>query len=237
MGLVDHWPLFGLRVRTPRLEVRCPDDDLAWRLGELAAAGIHDPSTMPFGFPWTDAPVAEIPRNTIVYYWRTRAAIEPSAWHLALAILVDGEPVGAGGLIADDFAVRRTFETGSWLGRAFQRRGLGLEFRHACLHLGFAGLGAAYATTGAFHDNAASLGVTAKLPYEPNGEDIHTRRGVPDRMLRFRMSRSQWETVRRDDIEIAGLEPCLPLLVATDEAKDDSHEAAGGDEPAANPSR
>ena len=238
MALVDHWPLFGLRVRTPRLELRCPDDEIGWRIGELAAAGVHDPATMPFSFPWTDAPTAEIPRNTLQHYWENRWRMRPDSWHLSLAVLVDGEPVGAGGLLAEHFAERRTFETGSWLGRAFQRRGLGLEFRHACLHLGFAGLDAAVATTGAYHDNAASLGVTGKLPYEPNGEDLQMRRDRADRLLRFRMTRQQWAQVRRDDIEIVGLEPCLPFLIATGHPEDPEvpEDSAGSHRPVANPS-
>ena len=215
MALVDHWPLFGLRVRTPLLELRCPDDELGCRLGELAARGVHDPATMPFAFPWTDAPVEEMPRNTLVHYWKMRADLSPASWHLSLAVLVDGEPVGAGGLVAEHFAQRRTFETGSWLGRAHQGQGLGFEFRQACLHLGFAGLGAHIATTGAWHDNAASLAVTAKLPYEPNGEDVLLRREQPDRLLRFRMTRERWASVHRDDIAIEGLEPCLHLLVGS----------------------
>ena len=214
MGLVDHWPLFGLSVRTPRLELRPPDDELGWRLGELVAAGIHDPATMPFGIPFTDAPLEEQPRNTLVHYWTMRAELTPDSWHLSLGVLVDGEPVGACSLIGTHFAARRTFETGSWLGQQFQGQGLGYELRQACLHLGFAGLGAEVATTGAWHDNAASLGVTGKLPYEPNGEDVLLRRDQPDRMLRFRMTRARWEAVRRDDITIDGLDPCLPMLVA-----------------------
>lgn len=212
MALVDHWPLFGLRVRTPRIEVRVPDDELGWRLGELAAEGIHDPSTMPFLVPWTDAPGREIPRGALRHYWECRATLGPESWHLSLGILLDGEPVGAGGLKTERFPQLLTFETGSWLGRRYQGRGLGLEFRHACLTLGFA-LGAVEATTGAWHDNAASLAVTAKLPYEPNGDEILVRRDRPDRMLRFRMSREAWEAVRRDDITVEGLEPCIPLLL------------------------
>jgi RimJ/RimL family protein N-acetyltransferase len=230
MALVDHWPLFGLRVRTPRLELVSPTDELAAELGELAVQGIHDPATMPFSTPWTDAPADELPRNCVVHYWSNRVSTSPKAWHLSLAVLVDGEPVGAGGLIAEGFAVRRTFETGSWLGRAFQGRGLGVEFRQACLHLGFAGLGAMEATTGAYHDNAASLGVTGRLPYEPNGEVIQPRRDGADRLLQFRMPRANWETIRRDDIAIEGLEPCLSLLLGTD-----STPGAGASPPMANP--
>ena len=212
MAIEGHWPFFTLRVRTPRLELRTPDDEIGVQLGELAVRGVHDPASMPFVIPWTDAPVDELPRNSLQHYWLCRAQLRPESWHLSLAALVDGEVVGAGGISAEEFARRRTFETGSWMGQAFQGRGLGFEFRQACLHLGFAGLGAAVATTAAWHDNAASLGVTAKLPYEADGEDVMLRREAPDRILRFRMPRAAWEAVRRDDIELSGLAPCLPIL-------------------------
>ncbi len=42
-------PLYRLRVRTPRLELRLPDDDALEQLYEIAAAGIHPPEEMPFG--------------------------------------------------------------------------------------------------------------------------------------------------------------------------------------------
>lgn len=216
MALVDHWPFFGLRVRTPRLELRPPDDEIGLAMGELAVEGVHDPAVTPFAFPWTDAPADELPRNTLQHLWDMRAELKPSLWHLSLAVLVDGAVVGGASVGADEFTLRRVFETGSWLGQEFQGQGLGAELRQACLHLGFAGLGADVATTAAWHDNAASLGVTRKLGYEPNGEDLVLRRDTePTRMLRFRMPRGYWETnLRRDDIELDGLEPCLPLLGA-----------------------
>lgn len=215
MALVDHWPLFGLRVRTPRLELRPPDDELAAALGELAVKGVHDPAVMPFSFPWTDAPVDELPRNSVQHYWQMRAELRPDHWHVSVGVLVDGVPAGAASLGAEDFALRRSFETGSWLGQEFQGRGLGAELRHACLHLGFAGFGADIATTGAFEDNAASLGVTRKLGYTPNGEEVMVRRGEAARLLKFFMRRDDWvANVRRDDIELEGVEPCLPLLGA-----------------------
>jgi hypothetical protein len=36
--------------------------------------------------------------------------------------------------------------------------------------------------------------------------------GRADRMLAFRMERADWETVRRDDIVIEGLDACLGTL-------------------------
>ena len=132
-----------------------------------------------------------------------------------MAVLVDDELVGVQGMQAKRFPLTREFSTGSWLGIAHQGKGLGKEMRAAILHLGFAGLGALRAYTGAFHDNHASLGVTASLGYEPNGEAFEPRRDGVDRQLKFVLRRERWESQRRDDIEIEGLEPCLDLFGAT----------------------
>jgi len=207
------WPLFEMRVQTPRLELRCIDDELGERLADLAARGIHDPATMPFALPWTDVEPPQLQRNTVQFYWHCRATWSPEEWHLPMAVLVDGEVVGSTGLTATSFPVLREFETGSWLGRAHQGRGIGTEMRRATLHLGFAGLGALAARTGAFTDNPASLGVTRRLGYEPVGRRSRVRRGEPAETLEFRMTRERWEaTVRRDDVVLHGVEPCLELF-------------------------
>ena len=200
-----YWPLFDLVVRTPRLTLRYLDDALAVELATLAAAGIHDPDTMPFAMPWTDVPSPELEQNAFRFYWRCRAETTPDSWQLQFAVLEGAETVGSTSLIASAFGVVRTFETGSWLGRRFQGRGLGTEMRIASLHLGFLGLGALEATTGAFDDNMASLGVTRKLGYEPNGVAVHERRGARAQSHRFRMTRQYFrDHVQRDDIEIEG---------------------------------
>jgi RimJ/RimL family protein N-acetyltransferase len=213
MALVDRWPLFGLRVTTRRLELRYPDDELALALAELAVRGVHEPGAMPFSIPWTEAPPDELPRNSLQWYWRSRAELSPAKWHMDLAVLVDGDVVGAQGIFASDFVTRGGVETGSWLGLAHQGAGIGTEMRRAVLHLAFAGLGADFAETAAWEDNPASLAVTRKLGYEPNGDLIQLRGDIPTRMPRFRMTRERWEEhVAADDITITGLEPCLPLL-------------------------
>ena len=206
------WPLFDLEVRTPRLTLRYPDDALMVELATLARSGVHDPEEMPFTVPWTDAASPEREWNSYRYWWQCRAATTPEHWDIELAVIVDGEVVGVQGLTADEFVKRRTFMSGSWLGRAFQGRGTGKEMRAAILHLGFAGFGAEIATTGAWSDNARSLAVTSRLGYEANGIDRALKRDAPADLMRFRMTRAHWETIRRDDIELVGIEACLPLL-------------------------
>jgi RimJ/RimL family protein N-acetyltransferase len=208
--LLRRWPFFGLRVRTPRLELRYLDDELCLALAELAVAGVHEPGAMPFTIPWTEAPSDELPRNSLQWYWRNRAELSPARWHLELAVLVDGEVVGSQSVTAEHFPERRGVETGSWLGRAHQGRGIGTEMRRAILHLAFSGLGAEFAETAAWEDNAASQGVTRKLGYEPAGDGIELRRGEPARLLRYRLRRDAWTPAA--DVEIDGLDPCLPLL-------------------------
>jgi RimJ/RimL family protein N-acetyltransferase len=206
------WPLFDLRVVTPRVELRPPDEATAFALIELADRGIHEPGFMPFLHPWTTLASPARERQSFQFYARCWAEWQPERWNLPFSVWADGELVGVQGIEAQDFALRRTFSSGSWLGLEHQGRGIGREMRTAMLHFGFAGLGALRAETGAFHDNERSLRVTAALGYEPNGDAVHPRDGAPDRCLEFKLERDAWEARRRDDISITGLEPCLDLF-------------------------
>ena len=206
------WPLFDLVVRTPRLELRYPDDELAAEIAELTAEPIHDPATMPFSIAWTDGPPEHRPRSSLQHYWLRRADFTAGNWSCMMAVLVGGEPVGVQDINAMHFVATKTFKTGSWLTQRVQGQGIGKEMRAAILHLGFEGLGAQRACTSAYHDNHSSLGVTRALGYEPNGESIELRRDQPDTQLHFMMTRAQWKARRRDDITIEGLEPCLELF-------------------------
>ena len=208
----DHWPLFDLEIRTPRLTLRYLDDELAAELVAVAAQGVHDPAVMPFAIPWTDLPSPELEQEAMRFYARTRADTRPTAWNLQFAVLVDNRVVGACGVMAADFPALRQFTTGSWLGRDFQGRGLGKEFRMAALTLGFDGLAAEVGLTGMWSDNAASKGVTESLGYEFEGRRRALRRGVPAEMLGYRMPRSHWETIRRHDITLAGVDAVLGFL-------------------------
>jgi len=208
----DIWPLFELQVVTPRVVLRYVSDELGARLAALAAKGIHDPATMPFSEPWTDVPSPQLERNSLQYYWRNRAETTPARWNLDLAVLVDESVVGMCSVHAEGFPENRSLTTGSWLGRAFQGQGIGKELRQAALHLIFAGFDADVAVTRAWHDNAASLGVTRSLPYTETGTTIEDRRDRPDTMVGFAMTPGRWATIRRDDIRLLGIEAVREVL-------------------------
>lgn len=213
----NDWPLYGIRVVTPRLELRYVDEELGAELADLAERGIHDPGFMPFAAPWTDVDPELLRPNTLKYYWHCRAETEPSHWDMPFAVIAEGVVVGTSALAANHFPILRQFETGSWLGSEYQGQGLGRELREASLHLGFAGFGATLAKTAAFEDNAPSLGVTESLGYSTNGAQRKVRRGKLANSLLFKLTVDEWtERLRRTDISIEGLEPCLQTLGLTD---------------------
>jgi len=119
------WPLFGLRVRTPLLELRPPDDHDAEGLALLAKDGVHEPGTMPFKVPWTDTPSPRREREALQYVWRSRALWSVDRWQLPMAVVHDGRLVGVQDVEAEHFPARRVVTTGSWLGVAHQGNGLG----------------------------------------------------------------------------------------------------------------
>jgi RimJ/RimL family protein N-acetyltransferase len=199
-----YWPVFDVVVRTPRLELRLPDEDELVQLARLAGEGIHDPGWMPLT-GWTDQPSPQLERGVLYWHWGRRGDWRPEAWNYNPIALVDGEVVGSQGMFANDFAKLGVVSTGSWLGRRFQGLGLGKEMRAAILHLAFAGLGALEAQSGFWHDNEASRRVSEHLGYEPNGERWLLRRDVRAREVEVRLPRGTWERHRRDDIGIEGL--------------------------------
>lgn len=210
--MTPWWPLTGLRLRTPQLELRLPNETDLQALASLAAAGVHDDAVQPFAVAWTDVPPAERARSVLQYHWAQRGAWRPDKWSLDLAVLRDGVVVGTQGVSGGDFARLREVSTGSWLGRRYHGLGIGTQMRAAVLHLAFAGLGARYALSGAFADNAASLGVSRKLGYQHDGIERIVRRGEPATSIRLRLDKDTWTAGHSIPVEVEGLEPCLPFF-------------------------
>ncbi|WP_372697827.1 GNAT family N-acetyltransferase [Arthrobacter sp. JSM 101049] len=188
------WPLFDLRLTTRRLVLRPMTDDDIPAFIAAAQSGIHDPARSPFSYPWTSVPEAELPANMAVHVWRTRAQTTAAAWTLPFGVWHEGELVGMQDLVAVEFGTLRTVSTGSWLRQSAQGRGIGTEMRTAVVLYAFDHLGAEVAESEAAGWNAASLGVSRAVGYEPNGihrkqwsaaaEDVQLLRLTPDRLHR-----------------------------------------------------
>lgn len=212
-AVIDLAPLFDLRIRTPRLELRLGSDSDVRALGELAERGVHPPQEMPFSVPWTDG-IGEpsFVDDFVAYHREQLASWSPEDWHLPLLVWFEGELVGEQSLFGRDFAHKREVSTGSWLGMAFQRRGIGTEMRSAALQLAFAGLGAGVASSAWLDGNDSSRGVSERLGYLPAGTHSESPRGVAVTAHDLRLGRADWRSPV--PVEITGLEPALALLGA-----------------------
>ena len=169
MSIAEVLPALGLRISAGPLELRgITDDDLA-TLAALAVGGIHEPVRMPFYHPWTDVASAELPLKFAQYHWGIRASWSPEKWELNLGVWCDGELLGVQGVATEHFLVTRTGETGSWLGRDHQGKGIGTAMRQVMCAFLFDHVGFEEITSGAFTDNEASLAVSRKVGYRDNG--------------------------------------------------------------------
>lgn len=118
-----------------------------------------------------------------------RAEFSPGRWAAPLAVLWDGEPAGVQELFGDKYLVNRTTETGSWLARRFQGRGIGTATRQVIAAFAFDHLDAQHVTSAVFSDNVASVSVSRKVGYTENGVDFWAREGRPVSHQRFLLSR------------------------------------------------
>ena len=176
LSFAEIWPPYAVRLVAGDLLLTVVSDADIPGVVELALAGIHEPGQMPFSVPWTEDDPAELPANNVRYYSRVRAAFSPEKFDLVFAVRRHGELLGIQAIHTQDFAVTRTAETGSWLARRAQGHGIGTRMRQAVCSFAFDELGAVELTSGAFLDNPASLAVSRKVGYEPNGVSRRKRR-------------------------------------------------------------
>ncbi len=212
--MIDLAPLYGLTLRTPRLELRLGTPADVEELGELARRGIHPPDEMPFAVAWSDR-IREPSFATefAAYHAAGLSSWSPESWRLDLLTWEGPDLVGTQSILAEGFSNQRAVGTGSWLGKAFQGRGIGTEMRTAVLELAFRGLGAQAATSGWLEGNLASARVAQKLGYSETGLSEISPRGVGVPHHDMRLERADW--VPAVPVEIVGLGPALELFGAS----------------------
>jgi RimJ/RimL family protein N-acetyltransferase len=212
--VTDVSALRGLRLRTPRLELRLGDRSELEALARVAVAGIHPPDQMPFAVAWTDA-IGQpgFVEGFVAFHEQALADWGPGRWTLNLLAFQGHAPVGTQGIGATRFATERTVETGSWLGAPHQGQGLGTEMRAAVLELAFGPLGALAARSGWLEGGAAqSARVSARLGYRETGTHVKQPRGEPVVHHDLLLERAAWRCPV--PVVLEGVEPCLPLFGA-----------------------
>ncbi len=212
-AVLDYAPLL-VRVTTPRIELVGATDALLEELLPLVRDGQAAADPPPYDDPmslYEQDPTARVDK-WLQAAWRARGSATADSWRLAFAVVVEGRPVGMQDLIGIHFETLRTVTSFSWLAAGARGTGVGSEMRQAILHLAFAGLDAAEATSDAFADNIGSNRVSEKLGYRRNGIDWATRQGAPGVLQRWRLPRSDWMASRRTDIALHGVDDCKAAL-------------------------
>jgi RimJ/RimL family protein N-acetyltransferase len=209
--LAALWPLFALALETPRLVLRLPGDpDL---IGLAHAARDLQPAGEPrFQLPWMYAPSPDMERALLQRHWRALAHWRPESWHLILAIVLDGAPVGALDLWATDYRVTRSVGIGAWLARAHQRHGLGREALAGALALVFDQLGADAVHAEYLDANRAAAAVCERLGFVPDGQRIVQRDGVARLEHRRRLARAAWAALPPPVVTVRGLAGCAQMF-------------------------
>ncbi|MBY0442801.1 MAG: GNAT family N-acetyltransferase [Mycobacteriaceae bacterium] len=217
-----HWPLFQLRIKTARLALQLPTEELCDQLVDAALDGVHPPDLMPFAVPWTRAPRAELLYHTLSYLWHELASFSRDRWSLPLAVVVNGTAIGVQTLTATDFPTTGEVESGSWLGLRHQKQHYGTEMRMAALHFAFSELGAQVATSVSFVDNPASIAISRGIGYHEFAADQMLREGVVVERRHFRLTRADWQRHRTIDVQVDGFDDCRALfgLITTDHSGD-----------------
>ncbi|ALE04649.1 hypothetical protein AL755_03240 (plasmid) [Arthrobacter sp. ERGS1:01] len=213
LDITEVWPLFGLPITSPRLELRLARDEDLPGIVEAVLSGIHDPAVMPFSNPWTEAPREELIRNTAKHQWHLRSGIAPDNWTLNMVVQFDGTPIGMQTIRTHDFSIRRTVATGSWLALRYQGLGLGKEMRAAALIFAFDHLGTEVAESSAAAWNESSLGVSRSLGYvEGSLKRVITRPGELTEQQEVTVTPAEF---RRPDwnVSVTGLEAAKKELL------------------------
>ena len=214
------WPFAALRITTPMLELRYPDDDDLCALAHLAADGIHDPAAMPFYVPWTRADAPDLKRGLLQFGWGRRSSLDPDDWSLPFVVLRRRRSGRGAGRLRE--AVRGASGGRDRLvARCSDARVVGSARRcvpRCCTSRSTARRGRGAQRS--FTDNPASAAVSRHNGYV--AERRRDRRAGRCRRRGCSTGRCHaavWNAGRRDDIAVEGLEACLPLLGAEPSAE------------------
>jgi RimJ/RimL family protein N-acetyltransferase len=207
------WPIFDLRLTVGELELRPLTEADLVPLSDLRPPDVEiDPRLPDLGGGDERLRAGAALHQS---YWSSFGSWRTDNWRLGFVALVAGVYAGGQEIEAAQFAVRRTVETASWLSTAWRGRGIGKAMRLTVLALAFDGLGAEVAETEAWHDNAASLGVSRSLGYVDNGVGRHVRGDRADDMPRMRLTRATWLARHaQHGVRVDGLDGCRRLFGA-----------------------
>lgn len=183
------FPPFGLRISCGSLVISPITVDDILPLVEVASAGVaKDGRPNPFRYNWTAKPLDELGTSMAQFYWSTWGTFAKENWSLLFAVRFEGQVVGCQDLMARNFALTRTAETGSWLGDVHQGKGIGTLMRQVACAFAFDELGAVEVRSAAWVDNPSSRRVSEKVGYKAFDEVLLNRDGEAVAEVQFKLA-------------------------------------------------
>lgn len=209
MRLIEVWPVHGLRLRTPDLELRpATEADLPALCAILPPDLEADPSATRY------AGLDDRSNHRVILvqsYWRAMGTWSPHDWVLPFAVRRDGELIGMQALEGPDWTVERTVDSWSWLADGARGLGLGKQMRTAVLELAFRHLEAVAAVSSAVVTNAGSLGVSRSLGYVDTHQSVLSHSN--ETLQHLRLEGSAWSASRRGaTVQVDGIAESLPFF-------------------------
>lgn len=212
MTLGAYLPIYRIRLRTFRLELSVPNNELYAWVADVAVKEGRRPDFIADDFPWSDASPVERGRSVALWFHSTLGRWSPENWTLPFGVFYNGRAIGVQELSGKDFAVSREVRTRTWTGRAYHGKGIGTAIHAMALDFAFAALAADWATTTTCDGDEASARIARKLGYELDGRELRVVQGVRRTDQRWQLSREGWgscEEYLRHDTQIEGFDPSV----------------------------
>ena len=212
MALDQLFPPLGLTLTLGSLSLRLLREADLDAYVELITADVFVDPDADHAFAWWREVRDVGPLSSLQHQWRARASVSPQAWELVLGVFDSGRLVGMQDLRAVDFGTRHTVDSGSFVRLDQAGRGVGTLMRQAVVAFAFDHLGAVRAETSAIEGNAASLRVSEKVGYRPNGTRLLAEGGRA--LLAHDMVVTPESFVRADEpLRVDGVTPALLALL------------------------
>lgn len=207
--LAPFWPLHGIRLGTPDLELHVMTEaDLEEVWHALPPDLELDPSATSYpGLGGRENRRAVVAQG----YWQAFGTWSPTGWALPFFVRHEGRVIGGQWLEGPEWAADRTVDSSSWLVASSRGKGYGRQMRAAVLELAFGGLGAVAAVTSAYVENAPSLGVSRALGYRETHTSVLEHNGRS--LQHLRMEAAEWERAGHGaTVTVQGVAPALPFF-------------------------
>ena len=205
-----------LRVAFEDVVVKIPTLEQGVALAKIAYDGLFPDDDVTIS-EWYDLKNPSVNAFSVMeHLFRSWKTLGQTPLRLPLVVLVNDKVVGTQSFedTTGAFTVTRELGTGSYLAPNMRGKNIGTKARYCALALGFNVLGASEMVTSALTTNIASNKVSQKCGYLPDGRQIISDRGERKVINRYRLTREQYNALKRPLVIISGHEQLAKMFAA-----------------------